>query len=170
MAAVSSSLISMRNPQAQLSPGSTLKPSNQFVGNAAPSNLLLRTNRVGKLQLCTSRRPLIVQAGYSDHGRPSSASIFVGGFVLGGLIVGTLGCVYAPQISKTLTGADRKDLMRKLPKFIYDEDKALERTRKVLAEKIAQLNSAIDGVSTQLRSEEEPNGVDVISDEVEAAI
>lgn len=44
--------------------GSTLKPSNQFVGNAAPSNLLLNTNRVGKLQLCTSRRPLIVQAGY----------------------------------------------------------------------------------------------------------
>jgi len=170
MAAVSSSLISIRNLQAQLSPGSTLKPSNQFVGNAAPSNLLLNINRVGKLQLCTSRRPLIVQAGYSNHGRPSSASVFVGGFVLGGLIVGTLGCVYAPQISKTLAGADRKDLMRKLPKFIYDEEKALERTRKVLAEKIAQLNSAIDGVSTQLRSEEEPNGVDVISDEVEAAI
>lgn len=166
--------------------GSTLKPSNQFVGNAAPSNLLLNTNRVGKLQLCTSRRPLIVQAGYryylccyfviiilcspclwlwyakygakmhnrfcfrqfeiellnlwhiylwiymftfylilfcvglgvlyykwlgilnaiiililsnySNHGRPSSASVFVGGFVLGGLIVGTLGCVYAPQV------------------------------------------------------------------------
>ena len=30
------------------------------------------------------------------------------------------------QISKTLAGADRKDLMRKLPKFIYDEEKALE--------------------------------------------
>lgn len=35
---------------------------------------------------------------YSDDGRPSSASIFVGGFILGGLIVGTLGCVYAPQV------------------------------------------------------------------------
>jgi hypothetical protein len=30
------------------------------------------------------------------------------------------------QISKALTGTDRKDLMRKLPKFIYDEEKALE--------------------------------------------
>ena len=30
------------------------------------------------------------------------------------------------QISKTLAGADRKDLLRKLPKFIYDEEKALE--------------------------------------------
>ena len=30
------------------------------------------------------------------------------------------------QISKALVGADKKDLMRKLPKFIYDEEKALE--------------------------------------------
>lgn len=89
---------------------------------------------------------------------------------MGGLIVGTLGCVYAPQISKALAGTDRKDLMKKLPKFIYDEEKSLEKTRKVLAEKIAQLNSAIDGVSTQLQSEEAPNGVDVLSDEAEAAI
>lgn len=35
---------------------------------------------------------------YSDGGRPSGASVFVGGFVLGGLIVGTLGAVYAPQV------------------------------------------------------------------------
>jgi len=35
---------------------------------------------------------------YSDGGRPNSASIFVGGFILGGLIVGALGCVYAPQV------------------------------------------------------------------------
>jgi len=30
------------------------------------------------------------------------------------------------QISKAIAGADRKDLMRKLPKFVYDEEKALE--------------------------------------------
>ncbi|KAF5943203.1 hypothetical protein HYC85_020845 [Camellia sinensis] len=71
----------------------------------------------------------------------------------------------------TLAGADKKDLMRKLPKFIYDEEKALEKTRKVLAEKIAQLNSAIDDVSAQLRPEDDtPNGVAVDTDEVEAAI
>ncbi|KHN35944.1 hypothetical protein glysoja_003067 [Glycine soja] len=61
-----------------------------------------------------------------DGGRPSSGSIFVGGFVLGGLIAGALGCLYAPQISRALAGADSKDLMRKLPKFMYDEEKALE--------------------------------------------
>lgn len=38
------------------------------------------------------------------------------------------GCLFYLQfqISKALAGADRKDLMRRLPKFIYDEEKALE--------------------------------------------
>ncbi|KAF5937000.1 hypothetical protein HYC85_024506 [Camellia sinensis] len=105
-----------------------------------------------------------------DGGRPSSASIFVGGFVLGGIVVGALGCIYAPQISKALAGADRKDLMKKLSKFIGDEEKALERTRKILTEKIAQLNSAIDDVSSQLRADDTPNGTAVSPDELEASI
>ncbi|KAG5033726.1 hypothetical protein AAZX31_04G015200 [Glycine max] len=134
-----------------------------------PYNFSLNLNRQGTMQTSLTRRPLTIQATYSDGGRPSSASVFVGGFLLGGLIVGTLGCVYAPQISKALAGADRKELMRKLPKFIYDEEKALEKTRKVLAEKIEQLNAAIDDVSAQLRSEEASNGVAVNSDEIEAA-
>ncbi|CAI9755808.1 unnamed protein product [Fraxinus pennsylvanica] len=116
------------------------------------------------------KRTVILQASYSD--RPSSGSIFVGGFVLGGLIVGTLGCVYAPQISKALAGAtaDKKDLMRKLPKFIYDEEKALERQRKKLAEKIEQLNSAIDNMSNQLRADEPSNGVAGNVDDMEVLI
>ncbi|XP_019414507.1 PREDICTED: uncharacterized protein LOC109326254 isoform X2 [Lupinus angustifolius] len=111
---------------------------------------------------------LTVEATYSDGGKPSSATVFVGGFVFGGLIVGTLGCVYAPQISKAIAAADGKELMKKLPKFIYDEEKALEKTRKVLAQKIEQLNAAIDDVSAQLRSEDAPNGV-AVNSEVEAA-
>ncbi|KAK4387822.1 hypothetical protein Sango_2388800 [Sesamum angolense] len=124
----------------------------------------------GQQEIVHQRRVLTVQASYSDSGRPSSASIFVGGFVLGGLIVGTLGCVYAPQISNALAGADKKDLMKKLPKFIYDEEKALEKQRKKLAEKIEQLNNAIDNVSNQLRSEDPPNGAAVSSDDIEALI
>ncbi|CAL0324783.1 unnamed protein product [Lupinus luteus] len=62
----------------------------------------------------------------SDGGRPRSGTVFVGGFVLGGLITGALGCIYAPQFSKAIAAADGKELMRKLPKFIYDEEKALE--------------------------------------------
>jgi hypothetical protein len=45
----------------------------------------------------------------------------------------------------------------------------LQKTRKVLANKIEQLNAAIDEISSQLRSEQTPNGVAVNSDEVEAA-
>ncbi|KAJ6305228.1 hypothetical protein OIU76_002460 [Salix suchowensis] len=60
--------------------------------------------------------------------------------------------------------------MRKLPKFIYDEDKALEKTRQVLSDKIAQLNSAIDEVSAQLHPEDAPNGIAVASDEIQASI
>ncbi|KAL4273566.1 hypothetical protein GQ457_13G000290 [Hibiscus cannabinus] len=155
MAILSNSLVLSTNPPTQLFSGSHLRPAGQSFG---------------KLHLSTSRRPLTVQASYSDGERSSNSNAFVGGFVLGGLVVGALGCVFAPQISKALTVADSKDLMKKLPKFIYDEEKALEKTRKVLTEKIAQLNAAIDDVSGQLRSEDSPNGVAVNSDEIEAAI
>ncbi|GAB2232432.1 hypothetical protein Droror1_Dr00011465 [Drosera rotundifolia] len=159
MATLSNSLALSRNPLTQLSPGSC-KPSDQCIGKVsfAPSY----ARKTGK--------SLIVRAASSDGSGSGNAAAFVGGFILGGLVVGTLGCVYAPQISNALTGADRKELMRKLPKFIYDEDKALEKTRKVLTEKIAQLNSAIDEVSTQLRSQDAPNGAVVDPDELETAI
>ncbi|MBA0648224.1 hypothetical protein GOBAR_DD10626 [Gossypium barbadense] len=181
MTILSNSLVLPTSLPFQLSSsGSHLKTA----GGASPTNLSFNCNGLGKLHLSSSRRPVVtVQASYrntqwesfsscvlSDGERPSSASIFVGGFILGGLVVGALGCVFAPQISKAVAGADRKDLMKRLPKFIYDEEKALEKTRKILTEKIAQLNSAIDDVSAQLRSEDAPNGVAVNSDEIETAI
>lgn len=46
----------------------------------------------------------------------------------------------------------------------------LQKTRKILAQKIEQLNSAIDDVSSQLRADDGPNGVAVASDEAEPAI
>ena len=46
--------------------------------------------------------------------------------------------------------------MKKLPKFIYDEEKALEKQRKKLAEKIKQLNTAIDDFSTQMKQGDRP--------------
>ncbi|KAL9682008.1 hypothetical protein QQ045_013801 [Rhodiola kirilowii] len=77
------------------------------------------------------------------------------------------------EISQALAGvagADHKDLMRKLPNFLYDEEKALERTRKKLEAKIAKLKSAIDNASAQIRIDDAPNNADVNSDEVEAAV
>ncbi|KAL8088399.1 hypothetical protein AgCh_038248 [Apium graveolens] len=147
-----------------LSSGSFSKSDDLCPGNGYFYNSSFKTNPR------TSQRALAVQASYSDGGRPSSGGTFISGFVLGGIIIGTLGAVYAPQISKALAGADKKDIMRKLPKFIYDEEKALERTRKILSEKIEQLNSAIDDISAQLRTEDSPNGVAVSADEIEATM
>lgn len=45
-----------------------------------------------------------------------------------------------------------------------------QRQRKKLAEKIEQLNSAIDNVSNQLQSDEPPNGAAVNVDDMEALI
>lgn len=45
-----------------------------------------------------------------------------------------------------------------------------QKTRKILAEKIEQLNSAIDDVSAQLHADDAPNGVAMASDEIEASI
>lgn len=33
-----------------------------------------------------------------ERGGSSGAGIFIGGFILGGMVAGTLGCVYAPQV------------------------------------------------------------------------
>ncbi|CAH8254592.1 unnamed protein product [Arabidopsis lyrata] len=166
MASLSSTSLSLPKNSQQLHPSSGvfLKP------NACCVSVSFGLNRSNKLHISAPRnkRILTIQSAYRDDDGSGSTGLFVGGFILGGLIVGALGCVYAPQISKAIAGADRKDLMRKLPKFIYDEEKALEKTRKVLAEKIAQLNSAIDDVSSQLKSEDTPNGAALSTDEVEA--
>ncbi|XP_042507943.1 uncharacterized protein LOC122084024 [Macadamia integrifolia] len=170
MTVLANPIVSTRNLRTHSFHGFSLKPVDQFLLNGSTSGITLLPIHQRKANLSAHRRTLTVQAAYSDGGKSSGASIFIGGFVLGGIVVGTLGCVYAPQISKALAGADRKDLMRKLPKFIYDEEKALEKTRKILTEKIAQLNSAIDDVSSQLHADDAPNGVAVASDEIEAVI
>lgn len=45
--------------------------------------------------------PLLVSN--RDGGRSSGTGIFIGGFVLGGIVMGTLGCVYAPQVTLSET-------------------------------------------------------------------
>ncbi|KAD5960211.1 hypothetical protein E3N88_11683 [Mikania micrantha] len=78
------------------------------------------------------------------------------------------GCLLARLISNALAGTDKKELLKKLPNFIYDEEKALEKTRQKLAQKIAELNSAIDDVSSQLKSDDEEVANDGVPDETEA--
>ncbi|KAL7613561.1 hypothetical protein Lser_V15G04785 [Lactuca serriola] len=149
-----------------------LLPKHQSTQLSSGSSLKKHDHGFTKLSFGTSKRTFSIKAGYSDE-RSNSGNAFVGGFVLGGLLVGTLGCIYAPQISKVLAGTDKKDLLKKLPNFIYDEEKALEKTRKKLAQKIAELNSAIDDVSSQLKSDDddddEPTTTNgVVPDETQA--
>nr|XP_043632726.1 uncharacterized protein LOC122603934 [Erigeron canadensis] len=155
-----------------LSNSSLLLSNTHHFSSSSGSSLQKCDNGIIKVpirQLVPSKRTLSIQARYSDEERSSSGSAFIGGFVLGGLFVGTLGCILAPQISKALAGTDKKELLKKLPNFIYDEEKALEKTRQKLAQKIAELNSAIDDVSSQLKSDDdEPVANGVVPDETEA--
>lgn len=76
---------------------------------------------------------------------------FFSGFVLGGVVCGVLGFVFAPQISRALLGDDQR---LRLPRFMEEEELDPEVTKQNLAEKIAQLNAAIDDVSAQLKTQE----------------
>ncbi|XP_016200592.1 uncharacterized protein LOC107641623 [Arachis ipaensis] len=168
MAVLSGSVAMVKIPETRFLSGSLSKPMDKCFLKISSSACFPGSSVRAK---ATHKLPLVVQAS-GDAGRQNSGNIFIGGFVLGGLVVGALGCLYAPQISRTLAAADSTEIMKKLPKFIYDEEKALERTRKMLSEKIAELNSAIDGVSAQLRAEEptETDGYAARSEEVEASV
>ncbi|KAK7406947.1 hypothetical protein VNO78_08583 [Psophocarpus tetragonolobus] len=165
MATLSSFIATPRNSQTYFLSGSSLKPMDRCFLKISTNECVPGSSLRGR---ATCNQTLVIRAS-GDGGRSSSGSIFVGGFVLGGLIVGALGCLYAPQISRALAGADSKDLMRKLPKFVYDEDRALQKTRKALTEKIAELNSAIDGVSAKSRPDENQNEAEVNSEEIGAS-
>ncbi|CAH8355001.1 unnamed protein product [Eruca vesicaria subsp. sativa] len=65
-------------------------------------------------------------------------------------------------------GVDRKDLKRKFPKFIYNEDTAVEKTWKVLGWKFTQLNSDMEDATSQLKTGDTLNGAALRTDEVEA--
>jgi hypothetical protein len=61
------------------------------------------------------------------------------------------------QITKSISEdieKEEEDGPRKRPARFLEDDEGLEKTRKNLNEKIAQLNAAIDDVSAQLRSED----------------
>ncbi|CAI8588451.1 unnamed protein product [Vicia faba] len=162
MEALSSSIAMPMNQHTHFTSGSLLKPVDKCFLKISSTQHFPSSSVRAK---ASRNLPFIVRAS-GDDGRASSGSIFVGGFVLGSLIVGALGCVYAPKISEALAGADSKELMRKLPKFINDEENAVEKTRQMLTEKIAQLNSAIDVASAQLQPDKVQHESAKISKEI----
>lgn len=75
------------------------------------------------------------------------------GFIVGGVVFGALGFIFAPQISKALLGEDAK---LKLPHFLEEEEKDPAATKQDLIEKINQLNKSIDEVAGKLSKEASP--------------
>ncbi|XP_078161373.1 uncharacterized protein LOC144556799 isoform X1 [Carex rostrata] len=142
MATISKSAVAL--PFSAGSFGSSSKPFHPL--KCGPANVSFR--RKGNIGM---RKPTTIQAtSYRQSDPLDSAGMFVGGFILGGLIIGALGCVYAPQISRAVVG-EKRQLLKKLPKFMYDEEKDLEKTRKVLLDKIGQLNAELDNVTFKLQ-------------------
>ncbi|KAL4560043.1 hypothetical protein LXL04_032191 [Taraxacum kok-saghyz] len=91
---------------------------------------LFGQSHVSNVELIPSKRSISIKAQYNDNGRSNSGNAFVVGFVLGGLIIGTLGCVYAPQKQDSSLNSQKG------------------KTRKKLMEKITQLNDAIDDLKS----------------------
>ncbi|GBF94730.1 hypothetical protein Rsub_07613 [Raphidocelis subcapitata] len=77
---------------------------------------------------------------------------FVTGFVMGGIVFGALGFLFAPQISRALLGDDQR---LRLPRFMEEEGpKDPEATKQDLIDKIAQLNASIDEVAATLKAKD----------------
>ncbi|KAL5581239.1 hypothetical protein UlMin_013681 [Ulmus minor] len=125
-------------------------------GGGGVSNSFLKTP---KLSIQTkSNRNLSVRVDYSDFNRQGGGADFLVGLLVGGAVFGTLAYVFDPQIGRSLLNEDE-----------YDD--GLERTRQTLNEKISQLNSAIDNVSSLLRYGNNSPKVHIKTDpEVEATI
>ncbi|KAH7538459.1 hypothetical protein FEM48_Zijuj03G0201500 [Ziziphus jujuba var. spinosa] len=106
---------------------------------------------------------------HSSDANSGGGGDFVAGFLLGGAVFGTLAYIFAPQIRRSLLNEDEYGFRKARKPIYYDE--GLEKTRQTLNEKIGQLNSAIDKVSTRLRGGNNSTKVPVESDpEVEATI
>ena len=72
---------------------------------------------------------------------------------MGGIVFGTLGFLFAPQISRALLGDDQR---LRLPRFMEEEGpKDPEATKQELIDKIAMLNASIDEVAATLKAKEE---------------
>ncbi|CAN8256076.1 unnamed protein product [Cochlearia groenlandica] len=91
---------------------------------------------------------LSVSAGYR-RGSGGGGGDFVAGFLLGGAVFGAVAYIFAPQIQRSLMSEDEYGFKKPQQPTYYDE--GLEKTRETLNEKIGQLNSAIDNVSSRLR-------------------
>ncbi|KAI8472794.1 MAG: hypothetical protein J3K34DRAFT_457663 [Monoraphidium minutum] len=95
-------------------------------------------------------RPAVAHRQLAVVARAERDSGFLTGFIMGGVVFGALGFLFAPQISRALLG----DNLR-LPRFMEEEvPKDPEATKQELIDKIAQLNASIDEVAATLKAKD----------------
>ncbi|CAD6259826.1 unnamed protein product [Miscanthus lutarioriparius] len=105
---------------------------------------------------------------------------FLAGFLIGGAIFGTLGYVFAPQISRTLDSlldengqdseSDETGLQRVPRRQGQYYDEGLEKTRQTLGDKISQLNLAIDKAASRLKRVTGNGEIEALKDKTEIGI
>ncbi|CAI8583946.1 unnamed protein product [Vicia faba] len=129
--------------------GSHLKSSELFSAKRN-SSLVGPKLAVQRKSNIVSRRTLTspIRAEYRDN-REGGGGELIAGFLLGGAIFGTLAYVFAPQIRRSLLDENEYGFRRARKPIYYDE--GLEGTKETLNEKIGQLNSAIENISSRLR-------------------
>ncbi|KAJ7982630.1 Low-density receptor-like protein [Quillaja saponaria] len=136
-------------------------PKPNSFGIAPKLTVQRKSNLVGR------NRKLSVCAEYGESGRGGGGD-FVAGFLLGGAIFGTVAYIFAPQIRRSILNEDEYGFRKAKRPVYYDE--GLE-TRHTLNEKISQLNSAIDNVSSRLRGGNNVPAAQIESDpELEATL
>ncbi|XP_057450207.1 uncharacterized protein LOC130741351 isoform X2 [Lotus japonicus] len=152
-----------------ISGGSHLKPPELWLtkhnssGVGPKLTFQRKSNHVSRRNRSSS-----IRAEYGDS-KGGGGGDFVAGFLLGGAVFGTLAYVFAPQIRRSLLNEDEYGFRKAKRPIYYDE--GLERTRETLNEKISQLNSAIDNVSSRLRGNNNAPAAQIENDpEVEATM
>ncbi|CAI5496409.1 unnamed protein product [Closterium sp. Naga37s-1] len=145
----STQMFSASSTAVLLAPKSSLGVPS-FQGLAGTKSLTLSPKLVVSRAVNSRRkatRTLVVAD--SDYRRESGGGFFPG-FILGGVVFGALGYLFAPQISKAILGINEEGSAPKLPKWISESD-SLEEKRRKMNEKLAELNRAIDKTSAELK-------------------
>ncbi|KAI3783799.1 hypothetical protein L1987_42886 [Smallanthus sonchifolius] len=151
---------------ASISVQTSLKGRDSWSGNSSLYGKTTLTHKKKSSQQRTLRK-LATCAQYNDRSSGNGGD-FVAGFLLGGALCGTLACIFAPQIRRSLLNEDEYGFRRVRQPIYYDE--GLEKTRQTLNAKISQLNSAIDNVSSRLRGGNNKPPVPVETDPEEATM
>ncbi|CAN6864630.1 unnamed protein product [Brassica oleracea] len=132
-------------------------------------NSICKTSALSIQKRSNRSHKFSVSAEYgSRRGSGGGGGDFVAGFLLGGALFGAAAYIFAPQIRRSIMSEEDEYGFKKPEQPSY-YDEGLEKTRETLNEKIGQLNSAIDNVSSRLRGREKKTSSPVQTDpEVEA--